>query len=73
MATAARYSARDLEKFCIFFPGKFSRVPWVKERELLALHICLWEYTQKANFEIQFPLKIAATLLSDSREGAVGV
>ena len=29
------------------FAGKFNKGPGFQERELLGLHICLWEYTQK--------------------------
>ena len=44
------------------FAGKFSRGPQVKERALLGLGICLWEYTQKV-----VPLKVAAALISVQR------
>ena len=38
----------------------------------VGLCICLGEYTRKANFEINLPLKVVATLVSGSRKGAVG-
>ena len=46
--------------------------PWVQDRALLGLRICLWEYIWKANFEIYFPPQICCDLLSGLRKGSFG-
>ena len=55
-AWAPRYSDRGSQKFK-HFARKFIKGPLVKERALLRLRIWIWEYKQKANFEIHLPPK----------------